>query len=112
LNQQYYQAKIQEARDTPTVQVLDEAIPPEMRSKPKRKLLVLVGGFVTLLFSIFWAFTLEYFDKLSADRESYSKVQTMYQDIKKDVEALNRFAQQQTKILIKKIKSRAVFRKK
>ncbi|RKY78389.1 hypothetical protein DRQ12_06170 [candidate division KSB1 bacterium] len=112
LNQQYYQAKIQEARDTPTVQVLDEAIPPEMRSKPKRKLLVLVGGFVTLLFSIFWAFTLEYFDKLSADRESYSKVQTMYQDIKKDVEALNRFAQQQTKILIKKIKSRAVFGKK
>ncbi|MDM7915102.1 MAG: Wzz/FepE/Etk N-terminal domain-containing protein [Candidatus Eisenbacteria bacterium] len=43
LNQQYYQAKIQEARDTPTVQVLDTAVPPEERFSPKRKLMVVAG---------------------------------------------------------------------
>lgn len=46
LNQQYYQAKIQEARDAPTVQVLDPAVPPVERASPKRKLM-LVGALVS-----------------------------------------------------------------
>ena len=46
LNQQYYQAKIQEARDAPTVQVLDPAVPPVERSAPKRKLM-LIGAIVS-----------------------------------------------------------------
>ncbi len=46
LNQQYYQAKIQEARDAPTVQVLDAAIPPVERASPKRKLM-LIGAIVS-----------------------------------------------------------------
>lgn len=49
LTQQYEEAKIKEARDTPTIQVLDEANYPEKRDKPKRKLLV-VGGFTLSLF--------------------------------------------------------------
>ena len=36
---QYEQAKIQEAKDTPTVQVLDKAVTPVKRKKPKRRLL-------------------------------------------------------------------------
>jgi len=46
LNQQYYQAKIQEASDAPTIQVLDPAVPPQGRSQPKRKLMV-VGGVIS-----------------------------------------------------------------
>jgi tyrosine-protein kinase Etk/Wzc len=46
LNQQYYQAKIQEARDAPTVQVLDAAVPPVERASPKRKLM-LIGAIVS-----------------------------------------------------------------
>jgi tyrosine-protein kinase Etk/Wzc len=46
LDQQYYQAKIQEASDAPTVQVLDPAIPPQERSAPKRKLMV-AGGLLS-----------------------------------------------------------------
>jgi uncharacterized protein involved in exopolysaccharide biosynthesis len=46
LQQQFYQAKIQEARDSPTVQVLDPAIPPVERFAPKRKLMV-IGAFVS-----------------------------------------------------------------
>jgi len=58
---EYEKARIEEARDTPTVQVLDEATPPNIRSRPKRKLLVLVGlliglawGSMTALFTTAW----------------------------------------------------------
>ena len=84
LNQQYYHAKIQEARDTPTIQVLDEAVPPEMRSKPKRKLLILVGGFLALLFSIFFAFTAEFLERLKTDTSSSGKMEKMIDGVKKD----------------------------
>lgn len=47
---QYEQAKIQEARDTPTVQVLDPGIRPVKKSKPKRMFLVLGFGLISLLF--------------------------------------------------------------
>lgn len=40
LTQQYEEAKIQEAKDTPTVQVLDKAVEPIQKSKPRRALLV------------------------------------------------------------------------
>ncbi len=45
LNQQYYQARIEETKDTPTIQVLDEAKPPERKSRPYR-LLIAVTGFI------------------------------------------------------------------
>jgi tyrosine-protein kinase Etk/Wzc len=49
---QYEQAKIQEAKDTPTVQVLDRAILPERKSRPKRMIIVAVSGLMALAFSI------------------------------------------------------------
>jgi uncharacterized protein involved in exopolysaccharide biosynthesis len=45
---EYEKARIEEARDTPTVQVLDAAVVPELRSRPKRKMLVLLGGILGL----------------------------------------------------------------
>lgn len=56
LTQQYHQAKIQEARDTPTVQVLDRAVPPEFRTQPKRLLLLLIGTGVVFILSVMAAF--------------------------------------------------------
>jgi len=91
LNQQYYHAKIQEARDTPTIQVLDEAVPPELRTKPKRKLLILVGSFLALMLSIFWAFIAEYIDHVKTDSENYSKTTKITNDIKNDWESMKRF---------------------
>jgi uncharacterized protein involved in exopolysaccharide biosynthesis len=44
LTSEYEKARIEEARDTPTVQVLDKAEKPSLRSRPKRKILTLVGG--------------------------------------------------------------------
>jgi len=40
---EYEKARIEEARDTPVVQVLDPATKPNVRSRPKRKLLALAG---------------------------------------------------------------------
>ncbi len=52
---EFEKARIEEARDTPVVQVLDTAAPPSLRSRPKRKLFVLVGFLVGLAWSSFMA---------------------------------------------------------
>ena len=44
LTQQYEEAKIQEAKDTPSIQVLDAAKPPIRKSKPKRIFIVFAVG--------------------------------------------------------------------
>lgn len=56
---QYEQAQIQEARDTPTVQVLDRAVPPQRKDSPKRLFIVLGAGGASLLFSLFLTLNLE-----------------------------------------------------
>lgn len=52
LQQQYYQEKIQENRDIPTVEILDEAIPPLRKSSPRTIFSSVLGGiFIFLLLS-------------------------------------------------------------
>lgn len=52
LTQQYELAKVQEAKETPSVKVLDAAIPPERKSYPPRTLIVGLG---TMIFGVFGA---------------------------------------------------------
>ncbi|MBL7086446.1 MAG: hypothetical protein ISS28_05040, partial [Candidatus Cloacimonetes bacterium] len=49
LGPQYEQARIEEAKDVPTIQVIDKAKRPEWKYKPKRALIVIF----TFVFSIF-----------------------------------------------------------
>lgn len=49
LTAQLEEARIRETRDTPTVQVLDPAVPPLHKSRPKRALVVLVGMAIGLI---------------------------------------------------------------
>lgn len=53
---QYEEAKIKEARDTPTVQVLDRAVRPERKHKPKRAIIVVFYGFLSLVLSSMFVF--------------------------------------------------------
>jgi len=54
LQQQYYKEKIQENRDIPTVEILDEAIPPLKASSPRTLFSSIVGGiFIFLLLVLF-----------------------------------------------------------
>jgi tyrosine-protein kinase Etk/Wzc len=54
LTQQYYHALLEEARDTPTVQPLDEALPPLGKSSPKRKLIVIVAALAGGILGCVW----------------------------------------------------------
>ena len=55
LTQQYEDAKIQEARNTPTIQLLDPAVPPIEKSSPKRMLMVIVMALITFICTSMYA---------------------------------------------------------
>ncbi len=73
LTSQHEQAKIGEARDTPTVQVLDSAIPAERKSKPSIRLNMMIAGVLSLFLGIFLAFFLEYLARIKAREDVRSK---------------------------------------
>lgn len=54
LTQQYELAKVQEAKETPSVKVLDAPNLPEKKSFPPRLLIMLLGGFLSLVMGIVW----------------------------------------------------------
>lgn len=60
LKQQYEQAKIQEMRDTPTVQVLDFARVPEMKSRPRRTIIAAMAGVMSFGLTFFFVIVLEF----------------------------------------------------
>jgi uncharacterized protein involved in exopolysaccharide biosynthesis len=91
LNQQYYQAKIEEARDTPTVQALDRAIPPERRSFPKRKLMVVVAGLVSFVLSVIFAFIQEYASSVKERPEEKEQWDEIVESLKVDVSQFKEF---------------------
>jgi capsule polysaccharide export protein KpsE/RkpR len=71
LTQQYEQAKIEEVKDTPTIQILDEAVPPERRSHPQRRKIVVVAGILSLFTGLGMAFFFEYLEGLKNRPDEY-----------------------------------------
>ena len=86
LTSQYEQAKIAEARDTPSVQVLDPGVPAERKSKPWVTLNMLTAGALALFLGMFLAFFLDYFErmkrKLNERRSSENAVPSSSTDIR------------------------------
>lgn len=68
LFQQYEYAKILEARDTPTLTVLDYAVPPERKSSPRRKMIVAIALVFGLAAGVTFVFVLEYLEHTRAAR--------------------------------------------
>lgn len=56
LAKQFELAKIDEAKDSTVIQLLDKAVPAERKSKPKRALITLVGAFAGGMLGIILAF--------------------------------------------------------
>src|SRR5260221_8632067 len=56
LAKQYELAKIDEAKDATVIQVIDKAIEPDRKSKPRRTQIVLISAIAALFVSILWAF--------------------------------------------------------
>jgi tyrosine-protein kinase Etk/Wzc len=60
LKQQYEQAKIQELKDTPTIQVLDKAEVPRIKSRPKRVVIAAMGGLTSFGLTLIFILMLEF----------------------------------------------------
>ena len=69
LAKQYEVAKIDEAKDAALIQVLDKAITPERKTKPKRSLIVLLTGIMAGVLGMFWAFVKEALDRARNEPE-------------------------------------------
>jgi uncharacterized protein involved in exopolysaccharide biosynthesis len=63
LTREYEIAKIEEAKSMPTIQVLDKAVVPEKRSRPKRRQIVMLAGATGLFAAIIAAFVRDYLAK-------------------------------------------------
>lgn len=87
LTKQYELAKLSEARDVSSLQVLDEAVVPTMKSKPKRSLIVILATVTAFFCSILLAFIKEYLAKMSAEdaailHEMKGELQTSFQQLR------------------------------
>jgi len=65
LTREYEIAKIEEAKSMPTIQVLDKAVVPEKKSRPKRRQMVILAGVTSLFISVFAAFVREHLARTS-----------------------------------------------
>lgn len=86
LRREYETARIGEVNDTPVITVVYAAIPPQERSKPKRKLLVvlafMVGGFI----SVITAFSQELVERERArDEGEYRKFISRWSAMKSEL---------------------------
>lgn len=74
LLEQFEQAKIDESVQSPAVVVLDHAVSPEFRSRPRRTLIVGVTFALSLLLAIVLALLFDYFDRLATRNDEESKL--------------------------------------
>lgn len=68
LIKQYELAKINEAKDSSALQVLDEAVVPSEKSGPRRSQIVILSVVVTFLVSLFVVFAQDHVAKMSVSR--------------------------------------------
>jgi uncharacterized protein involved in exopolysaccharide biosynthesis len=59
LSKQYEVARLDEAKDIPLIQVLDKAVEPELKDKPKRSIITLAFAFLGLILALVLAFLKE-----------------------------------------------------
>lgn len=83
----YEQAKVEEARNTPSVIVLDKAGPAERKAKPKISIYASIAFIISLFLGLVIVFTLELLNRLKvADNSKYNFI---VNEFKKD---LNKFS--------------------
>ena len=68
---QYENAKLSEASDFSTVQIVDPATPPDWKFKPKRAQIMIIGTMLGFALGVFWAFISESLRASRASREYY-----------------------------------------
>jgi capsule polysaccharide export protein KpsE/RkpR len=67
LTQEYELAKVQEAKETPSVKVLDPADVPEKKSYPPRGVMALIGMIIAVAFGTIWILAENYWQNVEPD---------------------------------------------
>jgi uncharacterized protein involved in exopolysaccharide biosynthesis len=74
LLKQFEAAKLDEAQEAAVLQVIDPAVVPDHKDKPKRALMVVLGGMLGLFLGIFAAFVAEFLENARRDPEAAAKL--------------------------------------
>ena len=77
LAKQFELAKIDEAKDSSLIQVLDKAVVAERRTKPRRSFITLVGFFAGAILGIIFAFAREAYGSVRKDPASTQRMQRL-----------------------------------
>jgi uncharacterized protein involved in exopolysaccharide biosynthesis len=85
LTQQCELAKVQEAKETPSVKVLDEARVPEKKSFPPRLLIIALGAFFSLLMGAMWVLGKSSWDHIDPEHPAKLLAYDAYSKLKGDL---------------------------
>lgn len=83
LTEEYEMARIEEAKETPSVKVLDAALLPEKPSFPPRKLLALAGGLLGFFFASCWIVGGEIWSEVDANEPHKKLLQEAWADVRR-----------------------------
>lgn len=84
LMDQYEQARLDESKEPMVLQVVDVATAPEIKSKPKRTLIVLISSLAGFFLSILWVFLKNALNKAEADPETALKIKQLKEHVPVD----------------------------
>jgi uncharacterized protein involved in exopolysaccharide biosynthesis len=86
LTKTYEQARISEVRDTPVLTVIDSAVPPVLRSRPRRVLGTVIAAFLAALVGVVAAYVLELRARArSQGRADYQSLREAWQGARREV---------------------------
>jgi tyrosine-protein kinase Etk/Wzc len=89
LKREYETARIDEVNDTPVITVIDRAIPPQERSGPRRKLLIILVTALALTLAALWAFGAEYAARARRDTQAdYEELRSLLQRVRRDLRGM------------------------
>ncbi len=83
LARQYEVAKVDESKNAPIVQVLDKALPPERKSKPSGRNIVIISPLSAFLLAAIGAFLAEFFKKTLGDPAQAERVSALRESLTK-----------------------------
>ena len=86
LTQQYELAKVQEAKEVPSVKVLDPPEVPEKRIFPPRILLIVAGAVLALVLGVFWILATDNWEKIDPQDPGKILVLSMVHSVKPQFE--------------------------
>jgi uncharacterized protein involved in exopolysaccharide biosynthesis len=95
LTTQLEQARLDEAKDIPTINYLEWASPPERPVKPRIKMNVILGFIVALFLGIFIVFFMEFIDRMGQDPETAPK----WLEMKKGIAGLTKYLEKSKQYL-------------